>query len=214
MINQENIESLNTLCESESLNPILHEPVYIRGLLFAVCASPDIPMPEQWFPWIIRNSGEIDSEQVNQISDLLINMLKEQLQTMRDDQIVLPDDCQYPQKEHNLSLWLKGLLAGHSLMEKTWQQGWDAMLQKQQVDAESLSLDLKRCLKMFTTFANPEASIASAQQAGDPDYQEKLQKLAPSLSAILRDYVRISGELVTHLPNQFEVFEQVPTNLQ
>lgn len=132
MINTQNISALEALYHSHQ--NLLHPPFYIRGLLFAVCASPDIPMPEQWFPWIIKDSGNIDAEQVNQLSDLLMNMLKEQLQAMRDDKVSLPDDCQYPQQQQNLQDWLTGLLAGHSLLEKSWQQGWD-----RSNDAESKS---------------------------------------------------------------------------
>ncbi|XOV79651.1 MAG: UPF0149 family protein [Aestuariibacter sp.] len=212
MINSQNISALEDLHHSHQ--DVLHQPFYIRGLLFAVCASPDIPMPEQWFPWIIKDSGSIDAEQVNQLSDLLMNMLKEQLQAMRDDKVMLPDDCQYPQQQQNLQHWLTGLLAGHSLLEKTWQQGWDLMTQNQDADANALSLDLKRCLKMFSTFADPTTAIRSSAQSGGTQYAAKLETLAPSLDAILRDYVRISGVLVGHLPNQFEVFEQMPGQLQ
>lgn len=208
-------EHINTLAELQQQHQdVIHDPMYIRGLLFAVCASPDIPMPEQWFPWIIKDSGAIDAKQVDKIGDVLMNMLKQQLHTMRDDQVALPADCLYDTQPENLEAWLTGLLAGHSLLEKTWQQGWNLMLDKQEADANTLGQDLKRCLKMFSTFADPQSAIDAAQQAGDNEFADKLRKLAPSLDAILRDYVRISGILVAHLPNQFEVFEKVPGRLQ
>lgn len=88
------------------------------------------------------------------------------------------------------------------------------MMQNQKADASVISLDFKRCLKMFSTFADTKGAIRSAAQSGDTQYADKLETLAPSLDAILRDYVRISGVLAGHLPNQFEVFEQMPGQLQ
>ncbi|MCC2607673.1 UPF0149 family protein [Planctobacterium marinum] len=208
MLKKDSIKSLEQFYQWQNNSDIFRSPVYIRGLLFAVCASPDIPMPEQWFPWVVQTGGEIQSQQVDKVSNILMQLLKEQLQAMRDNQVNLPADCHYPAHEDNLQQWMTGLITGHGLLEEIWQQAWQAMLQAQPETSEQFSTRLTRCLRMFTTFADINLAVQQAKERDAEDFQAKLPLLAKSLSSSLQEYVKLSGELVSYLPHQFDTFQK------
>lgn len=212
MLSSDSLESLQRFCEHEDFSDVMHDANYIRGLLFAVCASPEIPMPEQWFVWIINNSGQLKDSDVNKLSDLLINLLREQLQCMREEKVHLPSDLTYENSQEALQRYMSGLVAGHGLLESHWDNAWQSMLNEKPEDSKLLYEDLMRCLKMFTTFANTKMAIEQATARGQDNFAQSLPALSQSLSTILQDYVRISGQLVSYLPNQFEVYQdKLPT---
>ena len=65
--------SLSSLCESEELLGVLHPYAFIQGIIFAVAAAPEIPMPEKWLPWAIKTSNQLTSnDQADKITDILI----------------------------------------------------------------------------------------------------------------------------------------------
>lgn len=223
MLNNSSLSALEKFYQYQDNATIFQSPVYIRGLLFAVCASPDIPMPEQWFPWVVKQGGEIQSHQVDKVANILMQLLKEQLRAMRDDKIQLPADCHFAaasdsdqtesdqtdrEKTANLQAWMSGLTAGHGLLEPVWQEAWQIMMEKQSDTSEVFAKDLSRCLRMFSTFADIELATQQARQRGAEDFQDKLPVLAKSISGCLRDYVRLSGDLVSFLPNQFDTFQK------
>lgn len=210
MLQADSLKSLEQFYHWQNNQDIFQSPVYIRGLLFAVCASPDIPMPEHWFPWVVKTGGEINSQQVDKVANILMQLLKEQLQAMRDNKINLPADCHYQHGEQNKALqqWMSGLIAGHGLLEKIWQEAWQAMMTAQPEASEQFSKRLTRCLRMFTTFANIELAIQQAKERGSEDFEDNLPLLAKSLSGSLQEYVKLSGELVNYLPHQFDTFQK------
>lgn len=211
MLNADSLKALEQFYQWQNNAEIFQSPVYIRGLLFAVCASPDIPMPEQWFPWVVKTGGEINAQQVDKVSNILLQLLKEQLQAMRDNKVNLPADCHFRSEielNANLTQWMQGLIAGHGLLEKVWQEAWQAMMENKPEVSEQFSIRLTRCLKMFTTFADTDMAIKQAQERDAQDFEEKLPILAKSLSGTLQEYVRLSGELVSFLPNQFDTFQK------
>ncbi len=201
------LQQLQQFCDQLGTDDIVHNPNYVHGLVFAVCACPEIPMPEQWFPWVVKLPGSIDAKKVDELSDILMLMLKEQLSAMRDNTVSLPDSCIYQSHPEQHQLWMQGLVAGHGLLEGTWQQAWS-----QAEVSKTVQKDLTRCLRMFTTFANTELAVQQANQRGAEGFAEKLPQLAQSVQPILRDYVRLAGDLAKHLPNQFEVYQdKLPT---
>jgi len=208
MLSDNSLKTLQQFCSWKNNQDIFQSPYYIRGLLFAVCASPDIPMPEQWFPWVVKQGGEIQSSQVDKVASILMQLLKEQLQSMRDDKVVLPADCHFGEHTEKLAMWMSGVTAGHGLLESVWQEAWQAMIDKQPESSDRFAQDLSRCLRMFSTFADIDLAVLQARQRGTANFEEKLPILAKSLSGCLKDYVRLSGELVSFLPNQFDTFQQ------
>ncbi|BDX08178.1 UPF0149 family protein [Planctobacterium marinum] len=211
MLQPDSLKALEQFYQWQNNAEIFQSPVYIRGLLFAVCASPDIPMPEQWFPWVVKTGGEINSQQVDKVANILMQLLKEQLQAMRDNKINLPADCHFnpkPESNDNLTSWMQGLVVGHGLLEKVWQEAWQAMMNAEPEASEQFSKRLTRCLKMFTTFADTDMAAKQAQERNTEDFEQKLPILAKSLSSTLQEYVKLSGELVDFLPQQFDTFQK------
>ena len=68
--------SLNVLCESEELLGVLQPYAFIQGVIFAVAAAPEIPMPEKWLPWALKASNQLTStEQADNLTDILMKLL-------------------------------------------------------------------------------------------------------------------------------------------
>lgn len=208
MLKKNSLKTLDNFYNHQDNAAIFQSPFYIRGLLFAVCASPDIPMPEQWFPWVVKQAGDIQSHQVDKVSSILMQLLKEQLQVMRDDKVQLPTDCHFGAQTEHLKTWMTGLTTGHGLLETVWQEAWQIMVEKNPETSDVFAKDLSRCLRMFTTFADTNLAVEQAKQRGTENFEEQLPILAKSVSNCLRDYVRLSGDLVSFLPNQFDTFQK------
>ena len=133
-----------------------------------------------------------------------------------EDHTVYEDHTRNGDYTHSnaLSEWCQGMLMAHTACEDVWQAAWDKMQANSGPDiaksAPMLAKDLKHCLLMFTTFANPKDAI---QEANNKDgsgeaLAKKLSHIAKSLPDALSKYVSISGELATYLPNQFETFQK------
>ena len=208
MLSNSALKTLDNFLGHQHNAVIFQSAHYIRGLLFAVCTSPDIPMPEQWFPWVVKQGGQIQSQQVDKVASILMQLLKEQLQAMRDEKVQLPADCHFGEQDEHLAQWMTGLTSGHKLLEPIWQEAWQVMLDKHPSLSETFAKDLSRCLRMFSTFADLPLATQQAKARGVDNFSQQLPVLAKSLSNSLRDYVRLSGELVSFLPNQFDTFQQ------
>ena len=76
---------------------------------------------------------------------------------------------------------------------------------EQTLDLPALSGRLNRCLKLFTTLADPQSRLQQTPPEKRQQLTAGLPRLAESLPSMLKEYVAISGELVQVLPNQFEV---------
>ncbi|MFT4937963.1 MAG: hypothetical protein ACI88A_000985 [Paraglaciecola sp.] len=201
---------------SEELSGSLYSYEYILGLIFAVAAAPEIPMPEQWLTWVFKQRGQLSSEQqADKLTDVLVGLLQQQLKNMSDGKISLPVEFQYPHEigpKNNVSRWFSGLLAGHSQLEGVWQQAWQKMGAQSAQQIFVLQRDLRHCLSVFSTFADIPLALQQAQDKGGSAKQAKLEGLLPkiflSLPESLQTYVNLSGKLVDFLPNQFETFTQ------
>jgi uncharacterized protein len=204
--------SLHTLCESEELSGVLHPYAFIQGIVFAVAAAPEIPMPEKWLPWAIKTSNQLTStEQADNLTDILMKILQLQLKSMSEENIHLPIDITFNQDSHkqsSVALWCQGMLFGHSQLESVWQNAWNKMQVNDDTQMQPLQKDLSHCLYMFTTFADIPLAVQQAEKRGNDQLLNILPKIFLSLPQTLKTYVGLSGRLVDYLPNQFETFEQ------
>ncbi|MGJ8680012.1 UPF0149 family protein [Paraglaciecola sp.] len=205
-------DTLSELCDSLALRNVIHPYAFIQGQVFAACAAPEIPMPEDWLPWIIKTKNQLTSvEQADQLTDLLVKLLQYQLKDMSDEKIGLPKGVDFDgdtSTQSTLSLWCQGMLFGHAQLEAVWQDAWDKMQIKQQEQMRQLQKDLSHCLYMFTTFADMPLAISQAEKRGNDQLRQLLPKIFLSFPETLKTYVGLSGRLVDFLPNQFETFEQ------
>lgn len=197
--------------ETLTMQAVLPAPPFLHGIIFGVAACPEIPMPETWMPWVIRAdaSAAISKQQADELADYLMARLRDTLDCMRKDSRLLPHGYEWgttADKQQNVQLWLKGLLTGHQQLEKQWLQAWQ--LSEQTLDLPSLSSRLNRCLKLFSTLADPELKLQQTPADKCSELEAGLPRLAASLPAMLKEYVEISGELVQVLPNQFEVVQK------
>ena len=187
---------------------VLPEQAYLQGLIFGVAACPEIPMPEQWMPWVLRANANtaISKPQADELADYLMGQLRDTLDTMRKDKPLLPAGYEWQGKAHqqsDLKRWLSGLLTAHQQLEKQWQQAWQ--MGEQTLDLPALSARLNRCLKLFSTLADPALRLQQTPAAKRQELEDGVPRLAASLPAMLKEYVETSGALVQGLPNQFEV---------
>ena len=204
--------SLHSLCETEELVDILHPYAFIQGVVFAVAAAPEIPMPEKWLPWAIKASNQLTSnEQADNLNDILMKILQVQLKSMGEEKIHLPIGITFNQDvqgQSSVALWCQGMLFGHSQLESVWQDAWNKMQVTHSAQMQPLQKDLSHCLYMFSTFADIPLAIKQAENRGNDQLLNILPKIFLSFPQTLNTYVGLSGRLVEFLPNQFETFEQ------
>ena len=209
-------QTLAALCADQALAGVLHSYDYIGGVIFAVASAPEIPMPEQWLPWVIKPHGKLrDEQQADRLSDVLMGLLQQQLKDMSDERIALPAEHSYPQGgaiNSAVSQWFCGLLVAHSHLEGVWLEAWGKMGNQAEGEMFSLQKDLKHCLRLFSTFADIPLALEQATENGGDSKRAELERMLPtiflSLSTSLTSYVGLSGRLVDYLPNQFESFKK------
>lgn len=203
---------LRDLCDSATLRDVVHPYPFIQGLIFAVAAAPEIPMPEQWLPWAIKTSNQLTSvEQADNLTDVLMKVLQQQLKNMSAEKIQLPQGITFTQKgpeKSAVAQWCQGILFGHSQLEPVWQAAWNKMKLSEEAQIQQLQKDLRHCLYMFTTFADIPLAVKQAESRGNDQLLNILPKIFLSFPQTLKTYVALSGRLVDFLPNQFETFEQ------
>jgi uncharacterized protein len=208
-------KQLFDLCEQPDLADVLQSYDYICGLIFAVAAAPEIPMPDTWLIWVFRQRGQLSSpQQADHLTDVLMGLLQWQLRLMRDEQVALPKRCQLSEPAEQsmaLSNYCNGLLAGHSQLEDVWRTSWQKMRLSSAEQLAHLQKDFRHCLGMFSTFADIPLAIEQAEHRGNDNFRNLLPKLYLSLPMALTKYVTLSGAMVDFLPDQFETFVQ-PTS--
>lgn len=208
------LAQLTELSENE-FKLVLHSTDYIQGIIFGVCAAPEIPMPEDWLVWAFNQRGQLAStEQADEVADILMGMLQQQLIDMRSGAKLFPPAYQLPETIADdasfcpTSEWLNGLLFAHSKLEPIWQACWDQVIEKSPEKLTKYQKNLKHCLLMFSTFANLPMAIKQAQKVNNLKLLDNLPKVFNSVPIALLTYVELSGELALYLPDQFETFEK------
>ncbi|MDC0601437.1 UPF0149 family protein [Aliiglaciecola sp.] len=206
---------LVALCDDQFAS-VLHDSDFVSGVIFAVCAAPEIPMPDIWLSWAFNQHGQLASEEeANNIADALMIALQEQLREISAETFDYPMKSEalpkQPSKELPVSRWLKGLVFGHSQLEQLWESCWQQVASQQSDKLPKLQTNLKHCLMMFTTFANVPLALEQAKRVGNTKLVENIDTIFKSLPSALKTYVDIAGELAQFLPDQFETFVQ-PTS--
>ncbi|NDW13988.1 UPF0149 family protein [Alteromonas genovensis] len=219
------IEFIKPVIEQDSFCSVLPCVEKVDGMIFAVAACPEIPMPEQWMPWLIQSGSSrlVDSD-VDILADTLMNGLRSHLDYMRQGRIALPPYCvdgveskgDTKRPSYALSQWLTGLLFVHKNVESVWQNAWQ-QAEKKESNAETGSGEppearLTRCLKMFSTLANIELAYQQRRADQVAQLSENLPLLMQQLPALLKDYTNLAGDLACALPNQFETFSKSTEN--
>ncbi|WP_170145523.1 UPF0149 family protein [Salinimonas sediminis] len=213
-------DSLTTFYLTYPEAAVLPAQMEVRGIIFAVAAAPEIPMPETWMPWVLSSARQpLTDDQVDNLAHHLMLTLRDTLQLMSTGQSCLPPACQWQTSTTArlpLTQWLTGLLKGHQQVEGIWLQAWDKAVAQPAQDSgikrEAPQKRLSRCLKLFSTLADPEGAMhqRSAEQA--TVLQAQLPRLAEQLPAMLKDYITLAGELAPFLPQQFESYQKTQNN--
>ncbi len=205
----DHFQQLETLYINE-LQGIIYPPELVRGLIFAVGASPEIPMPEQWLIWVFDQRGQLAStEQADQLTHILMSLLQQQLAQMRNEIIELPAYYRLPtkgEKDNEVELFMQGVTLGHRRLQSVWQKCWQQMSDEEPQRIAKMQRDLKHCLLMFSTFADVDLALQQAKQRGTEKLLENLPQIFSQLPKAMQTYLSLSGQLAQVLPNQFETF--------
>jgi uncharacterized protein len=207
--------NLQALYEQTQYTQFLRSRYFVEGVITGACASPEIPLPDTWLPWTIgsrpQSSQQAQSaEDTEHIFEQLFAYFKHTLANMKDDELCLPTYATFKDVAHSkpLAEYCSGLMLAHQSLENLWGDAWQHMQDAEPGIAPALAKDLKHCLLVFSTFADPDAAVAQANARADTELLDKLPIIAQSLESTLRQYVGISGKLAEYLPNQFETFKQ------
>ena len=77
------INTISDIVSLPSFENVLPDAYYVDGMIFAVASAPEIPMPEQWMPWLIQSSdSHLVDKDVDKLADTLMNGLRAHLDFM------------------------------------------------------------------------------------------------------------------------------------
>ncbi|MCW8091719.1 UPF0149 family protein [Alteromonas sp. ASW11-130] len=206
---------LRAVYQNSTVTNVLPSQAFCEGYIFAIAAAPEIPMPEQWMPGVIKGSNNsLSTEQVDELAEALMSTLRDSLMLMRDGASLLPDYVVWShdkQKRIDAEQWLTGLLAGHQFVEDSWQRAWQVAQQDsfQNATDETPTKRLTRCLKLFSSLADVDLALHVRTEEQAQAFHQNLPALYNQLPFILKEYVALAGELAKSLPNQFETFQRV-----
>lgn len=224
------VHIISDIVSHPNFKNVLPNAYQVDGMIFGVAAAPEIPMPEQWMPWLIQSSdSKLVDKDVDKLADTLMNGLRAHLDLMRQSKSPLSSELteaievkgvMRPSKE--LEGWLNGLLQVHKQLEPVWQNAWNHLDKRSTEDtsdnkdklaedkiAEPAEARLSRCLKLFSTLANIELALSYRNETQVAQLESNIHMLVKQLPSVLADYTKLSGELAQALPNQFETFNKV-----
>lgn len=219
------VHIISDIVSHPNFKNVLPNAYQVDGMIFAVAAAPEIPMPEQWMPWLIQSSdSKLVDKDVDKLADTLMNGLRAHLDLMRQSKSPLSSELteaievkgvMRPSKE--LESWLNGLLQVHKQLEPVWQNAWNHLDKRSAQNtsddkdklAEPAEARLSRCLKLFSTLANIELALSYRNETQVAQLESNIHMLVKQLPSVLADYTKLSGELAQALPNQFETFNKV-----
>jgi len=209
------ITMIRDIVSLPTMRTVLPSYYQVDGMIFAVASSPEIPMPEQWMPWLIQSSdGKLVDKDVDKLADGLMNGLRAHLDFMRQEKSPLPNELtmaedtgDFSRPSTALESWLTGLLHVHKLLEPVWESAWQQFEKKHaDTSSEAPEARLARCLKLFSTLANVDLALSYRNQEQAAQLKSNMPLLIRQLPSVLADYTKLSGELAGALPNQFETF--------
>ena len=209
---------LKALYKNKRYADALFDYYYVHGLITAIAACPEIPLPGQWMAWVLKPGNlALSNRQQDDIAHALMTTLQSQLKRMTDQTSLLPNEAifddnqlqkvnQHTARDNPVSLWCSGVLAGHAQLEKVWLNAWNNMLAQKPEELVPLQKQLKHVLSMLSTFANIPLAIEQAEKKGNEQLKTHLPMIARALPNTIKDYVALSGSLVSYLEHQFETF--------
>ena len=78
------VNIISDIVSHPNFKNVLPNAYHVDGMIFAVAAAPEIPMPEQWMPWLIQSSdSKLVDKDVDELADTLMNGLRAHLDFMR-----------------------------------------------------------------------------------------------------------------------------------
>ena len=211
------MNELSAAWQVPEIAALLPDQYFADGFIFAIAASPDIPLPERWMPWLIEQNTtqlSLSAAHADVLADALMGGLRAHLNRMRLDTSLLPDYLPAAGLSDTvsqaISAWLSGLVAAHRHLEPVWGTAWQNLQQTETLTPgqEDPSLRLRRCLKLFTTLADPQLALAQRSETEAAHLNNSWPSLLAHLPGMLKEYVALAGELAGALPNQFEMFSK------
>lgn len=201
---------LKQVFESSSMCNLLHSPEFVAGVILGVSTAPEIPMPEQWMPWVLKGGRVTNVEnthdqknKIDALADALIAQLQWQLSQLRANKTLLPEQFSWSDDEKHqqpLQQWLRGLLFAHSECEEVWFKAW------QHANINEGESRLARCLKCFSVLADAELALSNLSGEKRDKLAKNLPILFEQLNNLLTDYAKLADELASTLPGQFEFY--------
>lgn len=202
---------LSKLYQSKSDTYFLHNQAFVEGVIIGACACPEIPLPDVWLPWTIKQHNKVENNaQADRIFEQLFDYFRQVLASVKQQSVLLPVYVEEVTSDEDITNnteredFLSGVLLAHQASERTWQMAWDKMAKAEPENMQVQAKRLKHCLMMFSTFANVKQALAKAKKQNNADLVEKLPTIAKSLPDAFKTYLAISDSLVEFLPDQFE----------
>ena len=67
------VNIISDIVSHPNFKNVLPNAYHVDGMIFAVAAAPEIPMPEQWMPWLIQSSdSKLVDKGVCQLIDIFV----------------------------------------------------------------------------------------------------------------------------------------------
>ena len=106
------ITMIRDIVSLPTMRTVLPSYYQVDGMIFAVASSPEIPMPEQWMPWLIQSSdGKLVDKDVDKLADGLMNGLRAHLDFMRQEKSPLPNELTMAEDTGDFSCRIKSRCA-------------------------------------------------------------------------------------------------------
>lgn len=210
------VPTLTSLYRDRACAALLAPQPFVEGLIIAVAACPEIPLPEQWMPWTIRieeNAAVSSTLDLQPLTSSLMQYFTDVLAAMRARKMLVPTrlnsglSAHQAQVPESVMLWCQGVMTGHQQLESVWQCAWTS---EAAARIDSAEKRLERCLRLFSTLASPDMALQRRDEASRARLQAALPQLVSQLGIILQDYILLADELAQCLPHQFETFTAPP----
>lgn len=163
----------------------------IRGLLFAIAASPEPVKPSQWFELILlRDDAPFESEQQAQLFVQLLAGLADDIARQSAQGACLPfgiaDETDLPL----LRDWCDGFLQGHQYLETLW------MLALDELDDPQLDSQIESTLTLASAFLEWDAARLWTLVDGMAAEEMALPELCQQFEQLLGAYYQVHKRLL------------------
>ena len=210
------IDIISGIVSLPSFENVLPSAYQVDGMIFAVASAPEIPMPEQWMPWLIQSSdSHLVDKDVDKLADTLMNGLRAHLDFMRQDKSPLPGQLTETSEIHGtarpskeLESWLNGLLQVHKQLEPVWQNAWnhwEKQSEKSEVDKE---VNLENVFDDIDVFSSDEDNSNTSRLSAST-IEQLFEDTKYNLKSVKETKLVNIGNSIDHLPNEMKKIESV-----